>query len=541
MNVSDYLRDRAARSGDGVALVEAFGEGRQITWAQLDRNADTVARWLSTRGLVAGHRVGLCLGNHIGFVEAYLGTLRAGLVAVPMNPRSAVGELVRMVADSGSRVLFCDSATVHQMRHAAENVEAALAGAGADLRSPAVVPGLVVTDTAELQNGETAYRTVLATTEGDVPPNPTDPEALATLLYTSGTSGRPRGVMLTHRALVANIEQVAAIDPPAITPDDVVLGVLPLFHIYGLNCILSQTVRQGCRLVLVDRFEPDASLAVVAEHAVTNVPLAPPIVAVWAGRPDLREKLGSVRHVLSGASPLDPELAAVFAESAGVPVEQGYGLTETGPVLTTTLSSLYRTAGDMPVPGSVGGPVKDVEIRIVDASGQDAATDDPGEVWVRGPNLFSGYWPDGVDGPDADGWFATGDVGLLESGGGLMLVDRLRELVIVSGFNVYPTEVEDVITELPSVVDAAVIGVPDPETQEAVHVFVVPAEGPTGERAADEAALVESVRAHCEVRLARFKWPSHVTVVTGLPHSSTGKVAKGRLRAQTRRDTLGLG
>ncbi|MGH3423134.1 MAG: AMP-binding protein [Nocardioidaceae bacterium] len=543
VNVSEYLRDRAARSGDAVALVEAFGDRRQVTWSELDGHADAIARWLSRRGLVAGHRVGLCLGNRIEFVAACLGAMRAGLLVVPMNPRSAVGEFVRMIADSGSRVLFCDEATVHQVRHAAENVGAALSGAGDELRARAVVADLVVVE-AVAEEGETRYEAVVATADGEVPPSPTDPETLATLLYTSGTSGKPRGVMLTHRALVANIEQVAAIEPPPMSPDDVILGLLPLFHIYGLNCILSQAVRQGARLVLVDHFDADATLDLVAEHAVTNIPIAPPVVAAWAGRTGLRERLATVRHVLSGASALDPELAAVFAESSGVVVEQGYGLTETAPVLTTTLAGGGRTPGGLPKPGSVGGPLQDVQIRIVDVSGQDAADDDPGEIWVRGPNLFSGYWPDGVDGPDADGWYATGDIGFLDADGDLTLVDRMRELVIVSGFNVYPSEVEEVIAELATVVEVAVIGVPDVETGEAVHAFVVPADEMAEDgagRSLGEHALVEAVRAQCESRLARFKWPQHVTVVTGLPHSATGKVAKGRLRAQTRRDALGLG
>lgn len=533
VNVSDYLRDRARRSGGEVGLVEAFGEGREVAWGDLDRDADAIARWLSARGLVAGHRVGVCLGNRIEFVAAYFGALRGGLVAVPMNPRSAVGELVRMIADSGVRVLVCDEFTVHQLRHAVESLEAVLAGASEEVRSRSAVPEIVVVDTPAAE-GETPYETVLGS-QGAAPASPADPEALALLLYTSGTSGQPRGVMLTHRALIANVEQVAENDPPAMDPDDVLLGVLPLFHIYGLNCILAQTVRQGARLVLVDRFDAERTLEVIEAHGVTNVPIAPPVVAVWAGRPDLRDRFASVRHVLSGASALDPDLAAAFAESAGVRVEQGYGLTETAPVLTMTQAG-RRLADGGPKPGSVGGPLADVELAIVDASGQEAAVGDPGEIWVRGPNLFSGYWPEGDGGPDPDGWYGTGDVGILDGDGDLTLVDRLRELVIVSGFNVYPSEVEEVVLELDGVAEVAVIGVPDSQSGEAVHAFVVPA-GPEP----DEAALVESVRAHCEERLARFKWPSQVTVVDGLPHSATGKVAKGRLRAQADRDDLGLG
>lgn len=535
MNVSDLLRGRASERPDDVAVTEAFGDRRQITWGQLDAQADSVSRSLSARGLVAGHRVGLVFGNQIEFVVTYLGIQRGGLVAVPMNPRSAAGELVRMIADSGSRVVFCGDETAPGVREAVASVEDVLAHADEQLRARSVVPHVVVAGTS-VTPGETAYDDVLtAGASGRAPVSPSDPETLSTLLYTSGTSGQPRGVMLTHRALLANIEQVAAIDPPAMGPDDVVLGLLPLFHIYGLNCVLGQVVRQGARLVLVEHFDPDETLRTVRELGVTNIPIAPPVVAVWAGRSDLRDAFAAVRTVLCGASALEPDLAELFTQSSGVVVEQGYGLTETAPVLTATLASGNRRDG-LPKPGSVGGALDGIDIKIIDSGGQDAAVDDPGEIVVRGPNLFSGYWPDGADGPDADGWYATGDVGVIDTEGDLLLVDRLRELVIVSGFNVYPREVEDVIVELPDVIEAAVIGVPDAQTGEAVHAFVVAARA---DRRPEE--LASAIAAHCETRLARFKWPRHIEVVGGLPHSATGKVAKGRLRAQYGRDTLGLG
>jgi long-chain acyl-CoA synthetase len=244
--------------------------------------------------------------------------------------------------------------------------------------------------------------------------------------------------------------------------------------------------------------------------------------------------------VLSGASTLDPELATSFFESSGLHVEQGYGLTETAPVIATTLGS-GREPGEAPKPGSVGRPLPGIEVRIVDSSGNDAAPGDPAELWVRGDNVFSGYWPDGVDGPHEDGWYPTGDIGLFDADGDLTLVDRLRELVIVSGFNVYPFEVEEVIAEVDGVVEAAVVGTPDEETGEAVLAFIVAGDSV----ASDDLRTVEDelpakVMAHCAERLARFKQPSRVVVVTGLPHSATGKVAKGRLRALARSDDLGL-
>ncbi|MGZ5401639.1 MAG: class I adenylate-forming enzyme family protein, partial [Aeromicrobium sp.] len=268
-------------------------------------------------------------------------------------------------------------------------------------------------------------------------------------------------------------------------------------------------------------------------EGVTNLPIAPPVIAAWAGREDLRGKLAGVQRIISGAASLDADLAETFESSSGHFVEQGYGLTEASPVITTTLGS-HRAPGEGPKPGSVGRPLPGIELRIVESSGKDAGPGDPAEVWVRGANVFTGYWPDGADGPDDDGWYPTGDIGLLDDDGDLTLVDRLRELVIVSGFNVYPFEVEEVISEVAGVTQVAVVGVPDEETGESVLVFVVPSD------TADESTLADTIRAHCEERLARFKVPKRVVIVQGLPYSATGKVAKGRLRALARSESLGL-
>jgi long-chain acyl-CoA synthetase len=425
-----------------------------------------------------------------------------------------------MLEDAKVKVVLCDEAGATQVREALADLDASEC--------------TVVVDGTDPLEGETAFSAFLADAPDVEPAAPRDAEALAVILYTSGTSGKPRGVMLSHRALIANIEQTAAIDPPPVTRDDVCLGLLPMFHIYGLNAVLGQAVRQGARTLMVDGFDPGGLLDTIANERVTNLPLAPPVVAAWAGRDDLREKLAGVSLVLSGASTLDPELAASFFESSGHHVEQGYGLTETAPVIATTLGS-PRGPGGAPKPGSVGRPLPGIEVRVVDSSGNDAAPGDPAELWVRGDNVFSGYWPDGVDGPHEDGWYPTGDIGLIDGDGDLTLVDRLRELVIVSGFNVYPSEVEDVIAEVDGVAEVAVVGNPDVQTGEAVMAFLVLAEG------VDEDVVTAAVLERCAERLARFKQPSQIVVVGGLPHSATGKVAKGRLRAMARSDYLGLG
>jgi long-chain acyl-CoA synthetase len=526
-HLAELLSQAAVEAGDRVALIEA-GSGRRVTWAELDDEADRVAHGFAEMGLVAGYRVVIALANRTEFVASYLGALRAGLVAVPVNPRSATGELVRLLADCGARAVLADVATITTVRQAVAGLDEALRGSDEEVRRTTAVPRVVVV--GELAGaGEMPYDDLIAR-RGDVTPVGADTERLAVLLYTSGTSGQPRAAMLTHRALLANIEQAAQVDPSMLLPDDVVFGVLPLFHVYGLNAVLGQVLRQQARLVLVDGFDMEDSLAIIEDEAVSVLPVAPPVFAYWEAVPDLRERLSGVRLALSGSAPLSAELLRSFTGRTGIDLHQGYGLTEAAPVVTSTLLSEH------PKPGSVGAALPGIEIRLVDEAGRAPEGEDPGEIHVRGENLFSGWWPDGSDGPDEDGWYATGDVGFLDGDGDLFLVDRLKELVIVSGFNVYPTEVEDVISELDVVAEAAVIGTEHERTGEAVVAYVVPVPGSSY----DATEVEELVREHCAQRLARFKHPSEVHVVEELPHTVTGKVAKGRLREHRRRANAGL-
>lgn len=510
-DISALVAEAAADVPDRQALVESGG--RSLTWAQLEDEVARLATGLGAHGVRAGQRVMIAVGNRIEFVTTYLAVLRAQVVAVPVNPRSTASELARMMADSGTRLVVVDETALDAVRRA-------LAELGPDVAAPTVV----VTG-AEPGGGEVALADLRAEVVRPVPPLP-DPEKLAALLYTSGTSGLPRAAMLSHRALLANLEQVAAVEPPMMHGDDVVLGVLPLFHVYGLNAVLGGVLRHRARLLLVEHYDPQAVLDLIDDEACSVVPIAPPVFAHWLPDEHLRERLGPVRLVLSGSAPLEAEVIEKFTSITGIPVHQGYGLTEAAPVVTSTLCSKEPHAG------SVGAALPGIELRLVDETWGQVEGEDPGQIQVRGDNLFSGYWPDGADGPDADGWYATGDVGFLDAEGDLFLVDRVKELVIVSGFNVYPTEVEDVIREVEGVADAAVIGVPDEETGEAVVAYVVPSRPMTH--------LEAAVRAHAIVRLARFKLPSRIEVVDELPLTATGKVQKGRLRGLERRRVQGL-
>ena len=495
--LAELVRAAARTAPDRTAFTTPAGPG--LSWRALDERVDGVARGLAGLGLAPGDRVALQLDNTLDFPVAWFGVLRAGLVAVPVNPGYTAEELGHVLAGSGARAVVVDpggAARVDALRAGLPALEHVVVAGG-----PA--PGGLTLDD-------------LARTGGPPVDTARGGDDLAAVLYTAGTSGRARGAMLSHRALLANLEQTARLEPPVATPDDVVLLVLPLSHVYGLNAALDVVARAAATGVLVERFDPVETAEVVRRTGVTVVPGAPPVYVAWSMLPDVREALAGVRLFLSGAAPLAPEVQQRFRSATGHDVHEGYGLTETAPVLATTL------VGGAAKPGSVGRPLPGVELRLREESGAEAEDGDPGEIVVRGPNVFSGYWPDGADGPDADGWFATGDVAYADADGDLHLVDRRRELVLVSGFNVYPREVEEVLLRHPDVAEAAVLGTPHPYTGESVKALVVPRPG--AQPAAEE--LIE----HCATSLARFKCPTAVELVAALPRTATGKVSKARLR-----------
>ncbi|ATE57569.1 MULTISPECIES: AMP-binding protein [Actinosynnema] len=493
-NVADLVRE-SARRGPGHPAVVDVTTARSLSWGALDAAVDAEARRLVGAGLRPGDRVAVRLPTGPAFCAAVFGALRAGGVLVLLGAGQPRHELDRLLADSGARLLVGDP------------------------DEPGAEPG-----------GPPDPRvTVLPAPPLDVEPGSAPPvdavrggEDVAVIGYTSGTSGVPRGAMLSHRALLANVDQCAELRPAPVTAGDRVLLALPLFHVYGLGPGLLQVAGAGATAVLVERFDPDAALTAIREHRVTALVGVPPMYRALLAQPvaRLRADLATVRLFTSGAAPLPPEVLTGMRAATGLVVHEGYGLTETGPVLTSSL--VTGTAK----PGSVGSPLPGVELRLVDSDGSplDLEEDEPGTglVSVRGANLFSGYWPDGAHGPAEDGWFRTGDVGYLDADGDLHLVDRAGDLIIVNGFNVYPHEVEAVLRELPGVVEAAAVGVPDERTGEAVKAVLALADGVE----LDEAR----VRGHCADRLAKFKVPTSVEFTSALPHSPTGKVARALLR-----------
>jgi long-chain acyl-CoA synthetase len=490
-NLADLVRTTAQRRPDAGAMTY---RGTTTTWAALDADVDAAAAGLLDLDLHVGDRVALVVPNSLTFVSVYFGILRAGLVAVPIDIGYTSREIAAQLGDSHAKVVICSPSTEREVDEAV-----------------ATTRRVVVTDGASYDALLASGRPAGRVTSGG------GGESLAVLLYTSGTSGRPKGAMLSHRALLANIDQCLRLDPLPMTADDVVLLALPLTHVYALNAVLGLVAATGARAVLMDRFDPASSLQLIEAERVTNVPAVPTMYIAWAAQPDVRERLAGVRLLVSGAAPLPPVVFGELRTALGRPVYEGYGLTETAPVVSSTMASPAAK------PGSVGRPVPGVEVKLIDGeTGAEVEEDDPGEIFVRGANLFSGYWPDGQGGPTQDGWWATGDVAYADEEGDLFLVDRRKELVIVSGFNVFPREVEDVIEKLPGVAEVAVIGVPHPTTGEAVKAYIVPL--------AEGAVTADDVTRHCATQLARFKRPTIIEIVARLPHSATGKVAKGQLR-----------
>ena len=497
MNLADLVRRAAERSPEKVALT--YGptsvEGR-LTYAELDTEVDRVASGLARLGVTKGDRVALAMPNIPHFVYAYFGVLRAGAVAVPLNAMLTEGEVSDVLLDASPKLLLGAGGPGEVAAKAAA-------------QSPSVEKILTVETWSELGPGGKFHEPSV------------DDDDLAVLAYTSGTTGRPKGAMLSHGNLVANIEQQQSVPTDHVREDDVLLITLPLFHIFGLNVPLGLLVKNVATGVLLERFEPVSSLRTIEAERVTILFGAPPMYLAWVATPGADQyDLSSIRLAISGAAPIPVSAIATFSDMFGVEIDEGYGLTETAPTLTS------NRMAPRPKRGTVGKPLPGIEMRIVDENGNDVEIGDPGEIVVKGPNVFRGYWQreDETEKVFRDGWFHTGDVAVQDEEGFIQLVDRMRDLVIVSGFNVYPSEVEDALLHNPKIKDAAVIGVPHEYRGETLKAYVVLSPG--------EDAQEDEIIADVRTRLARFKCPESVEIVDELPYLLSGKVLRRALRTE---------
>jgi long-chain acyl-CoA synthetase len=483
VNLVSLLLRQVEETPESVALIE---RDRYVSFAELEGLAARIAGGLAALEVAPGDRVAIACHNDVAFVSAYLGVLWAGAVAVPLNPLAPPSVLAGQAERVGARVLLCGPGTEELLE----------------------LPGAIAVD----QVPET--EPVAAEFERD-------DDELAVLLFTSGTAGAPRAAMLTHGNLAANIGQVQGHPGLAVQASDVGLAALPFFHVFGLNVGLGVGLQAGLKTVLLDHFDAARAAELIRVHSVTIVAGVPTMFGAFLDLPDELASpvtFASVRLAVSGAAELSVERAEAFRTRFGVTIYEGYGLTEAAPIVSTTAIE------DAPRWGSIGPPLPGVDVRLVGDDGEDVLAGDPGEIWVRGPNVFVGYWDD----PDAtarvlvDGWLRTGDVAIADDDGYLSLVDRKKDLVIVSGFNVFPAEVEEVLLAHPDIADAAVIGIPNPRTGEAVAAWVVLEPGAH--------LTVEQVRDHTARHLARYKVPAVVEIVDALPRNEAGKLLRRELR-----------
>ena len=497
ISLQDRLREVAREVGIKPALI--FGD-RVVTYAELDAATDRLAAALARRGVKKGDRVTLFMPNSVEFVFAFYGTLKAGGVVNPINAQSKDREVRFQIDDAGaSAVLYHEALApvVDAVRGDLANVHAfAVTGQSAP-------SGVERFDDLVAEAGSVSVGTSLSD--------------LAALPYTSGTTGFPKGVMLTHSNLTANQQQFFAAVP--VRRSDVFLNVLPYFHIYALNLLMSGSISLGATQVVMPRFDMAEYCTLIERHRATVCFIVPPIVLGLAMSPEVdKHDFSSVRFFFSGAAPLAPDPARRMIERIGKPIVQGYGLTETSPV---THSNPVEAA----VLESIGPAVPGTGDKIVDLDGgtRTLATDEVGEICVQGPQVMRGYWNKPQDTADVirDGWFYTGDVGKKDEKGYVFIVDRKKEFIKYKGFGVGPAEVEAVLCEHPAVADAGVIGKRDDEAGEIPKAFVQLR--PNAQATADE--LIAFVKE----RIADYKRVREVEFVEKVPRTASGKILRREL------------
>jgi long-chain acyl-CoA synthetase len=494
MTLLDVLASSAGRAPHRPAFV--FRD-RRVSYGELQAQSHRLAGLLAAAGVRPGDRVAMMLPNVPEFGTTYFGALAAGATVVPLNPLLKPDEVQYILEDSGAAAIV-----------SLEMSRPLLAAAREPIRR---VPRLLVLDAPDL-GGEVLLTAASPTVEAPR----RAPRDVAACLYTSGTTGRPKGAMLTHANLIANLASFHRVLHA--TEDEVFLAVLPFFHAYGATTLLLLPLSIGATVVLEPRFVPEGILRSIVQHGVTIFMGVPSMFAVLAGLPMPVAPPHRLRFCISGGAPLSTAVLEAFEARHRVPIYEGYGPTECSPVLTVNPPDGLRKIG------SVGPPIPDVEIRIVDEEGRSLPPGEIGEIAARGPNVMLGYLnrPEDTAAAIRDGWYHTGDLGRVDDDGYVYIVDRKTDLILVGGLNVYPSEVERVLCTHPGVAEAVVIGVPDTLRGEAVSALVIPRDG--------QVVVIPELLQWCRQRLAGYKVPRTIRLVTELPRTVTGKVLKSALR-----------
>jgi long-chain acyl-CoA synthetase len=487
-NLASSLAETTRAHADRTAI---HVDDAAMTYRELDEASARVAGLLHERGLKPGDRVGLMMPNVAEVPVVYYGVLRAGGIVVPMNPLLKAREVAYYLGDSGAGLIFAWHSFADEARGGAEQAQA----------EPIVVDAVSFPDLS-------------ASTAPDYQVVDRDDEDTAVILYTSGTTGQPKGAELTHGNLISNTE-VARTDIVRTRPDDVIFGGLPLFHVFGQTVALNVAVASGACLTLLPRWDAEHALRIMADHRVTVFEAVPTMYVALLHGPDRADyDLSALRMCISGGAALPVEVLRGFEEAFGCTVLEGYGLSETSPVASFNHPDRERK------PGSIGTSIRGVQMRVVDKAEHEVPQGEVGEIVIRGPNVMKGYWnrPEATAEAIRDGWFHTGDLARVDEEGYFYIVDRKKDLIIRGGYNVYPREIEEVLYEHPAIAEAAVIGLPHPSLGEEVGAAVALKPGVV--------ITAEELRDYVKAQVAAYKYPRHVWIVDALPKGPTGKILK---------------
>jgi long-chain acyl-CoA synthetase len=491
-NLAGMVRDAQAARGEWLAVRQA---SRALTYAELAHGSGQVAALLRDAGVQAGDRVALMMPNVLAFPLLFYGSLAAGAVVVPMNPLLKSREVAHYLGDSGASVIFAWDAAADEAAKGSADLGVQVIRVTEPDAAALLGDGPSVSDWAERSDDDDAV-----------------------ILYTSGTTGRPKGAELTHANLYQNAE-VTATTLLTMGPGDVVMGCLPLFHCFGLTCGLNAAVIGGACLTLLPRFDPGTVLEMIGRERVTIFEGVPTMYSALLHHPDrATADVSSLRLCVSGGAALPVEVLRGFEDAFGCAILEGYGLSETSPVASFNHPDRVRK------PGSIGIPVAGVQMRVLADSGADSPPGEVGEIAIRGHNVMKGYWanPDATATAIPDGWFRTGDLARVDEDGYFFIVDRKKELIIRGGYNVYPREVEEALYEHPCVAEVAVVGIPHDSLGEEVGAAVALRPG--------AAATPAELKAFAKERVAAYKYPRHVWLVDELPKGPTGKILRREVR-----------
>lgn len=485
-NLADNLVATAHVYGDRPAVKL---DGYVVSYRQLYHHASAVAGDLRARGVLPGDRVGLVLPNVPAYPVLFYGALLAGAVAVPMNPLLNAREVEYYLTDSGMSLVYGLDGSDAVVSAAAEKVG---------------IPSELVPATGPMSLSGSPIYEATSRTDSDT----------AVILYTSGTTGKPKGAELTHGNLSTNA--ATTVDTLIeVGPEDVILGCLPLFHVFGLTCGLNAAVKAASLLTLVPRFEATKVLQVLARDRVTVLEGVPTMYAAMLHSPDAdNTDMSSLRTCITGGAAMPVEILKAFEQKFDCEIYEGYGLSETAPI------ACFNQPGHQRRPGTIGIPVRGCALRIVGDDGEDVPEGVPGEIAIQGENLMKGYWnrPEATAEAIPDGWFRTGDIAIRDRDGYYTIVDRKKDLIIRGGYNVYPREVEEVLYEHPCVAEAAVIGIKHADLGEEIGAAVALKHGASAE--------AEELKTFVRGRLAAYKYPREIWFVDSLPKGPTGKILR---------------